>query len=145
MPERVQVRSMLFSHHDWNGVQVCALGPVVPPEVVPPEVVIPLEPPLLVPMVPPAVVDEPGVPRQPTSINNATNPRMIPPLVRPIYGGGDYFFLSFLRLQKRSPDQVSSMAQTLLSTRPVGRMISRRRSSVRSVAMPDDFLGQAIQ
>ena len=37
------------------------------------------------------------------------------------------------------------MAQTLLSTMPVGRHTSRSTSSVRSVGTPDDRLGQAIQ
>ena len=37
------------------------------------------------------------------------------------------------RWTSRRPDQVSSIAQTLLSTRPRGRPISRRTSSVRSV------------
>src|SRR5262249_31693865 len=55
-----------------------------------------------------------------------------------------HFLRSRSRLQKRSPDQVSSMAHTLLSTSPVGRISSRSRSSPRSVGTPEAFLGQAI-
>src|SRR5262249_54962269 len=60
----------------------------------------------------------------------------------------DYFLglgRSLTRITKRSPDQVSSTAQTLLSTRPACKPISRTRSSVKSVGTPEAFLGQAIQ
>src|SRR2546427_568356 len=50
-----------------------------------------------------------------------------------------------MRITKRSPDHVSSIAQTLLSTRPSGRPTSRSASSVRSLSTPELFLGQAIQ
>src|SRR5437016_5411479 len=40
--------------------------------------------------------------------------------------------------------RVSSTAQTLLSTRPVAKPISRTRSSVKSIGVPEAFLGQAI-
>src|SRR5215472_281 len=60
----------------------------------------------------------------------------------------EYHFLrlgrSLSRWTKRSPDQVSSTAQTLLSTKPASRPISRIRSSVRSVSTPEAFLGHAI-
>src|SRR5262245_34473715 len=57
---------------------------------------------------------------------------------------GCYFFRSRRRKTKRSPDQVSSMAQTLLSTRPAVSPTSRMTSSVRSLETPDARLGQAI-
>src|SRR5205814_10067137 len=57
-----------------------------------------------------------------------------------------YFFVrSARRTTKRRPDQVSSMAQTLLSTRPVSRPRPRTSASPRSVATPEDLLGQASQ
>src|SRR5205823_7021920 len=49
-----------------------------------------------------------------------------------------------LRQTKRRPDQTSLTAQTLLSTKPWGRPMSRRRFSSRSVATRADRLGQAI-
>ena len=50
-----------------------------------------------------------------------------------------------LRQTSRSPDQVASIAHTLLSTRPSGRATSRTTSSVMSVATPELRFGQAIQ
>src|SRR6202171_5037792 len=47
------------------------------------------------------------------------------------------------RTTKRSPDQVSSTAQTLLSTRPWARPYSRTTPSDKAVATPAVFLGQA--
>src|ERR1700739_3581751 len=44
-----------------------------------------------------------------------------------------------------SPDQVSSMAQTLMSTRPSGNARSRTTTSLRSVATPEAFFGQDTQ
>ena len=44
-----------------------------------------------------------------------------------------------------SADQVPSTAQTLLSTSPVERTVFRMAWSLRSVASPEDFFGQAIQ
>src|SRR5712664_786384 len=44
-----------------------------------------------------------------------------------------------------NPDQVSSMAQTFISTRPSGNAVSRRTFSVRSVATPDAFFGHDTQ
>src|SRR5262249_18028249 len=58
---------------------------------------------------------------------------------------GSYVFRSRRRKTKRRPDQVSSMAQTLLSTRPEARPTSRTTSSVRSVGTPDARLGHATQ
>ena len=49
------------------------------------------------------------------------------------------------RITKRRPDHVSSMAQTLLSTRPAARPTSRTTFSSRSVATPEARFGQAIQ
>src|SRR5229473_1510852 len=49
------------------------------------------------------------------------------------------------RMTNRSPDHVSSIAHTLLSTRPVGRATNRITSSVISVGTFDDFFGQATQ
>ena len=48
------------------------------------------------------------------------------------------------RYTKRNPDHVSSTAHTLLSTRPCARPTSRTTFSVRSVATPAVFFGQAI-
>jgi hypothetical protein len=47
-------------------------------------------------------------------------------------------------MTSRNPDQVSSIAHTLLSTSPVGNATARMTSSVMSVATPDDFFGHAI-
>ena len=47
-------------------------------------------------------------------------------------------------MTSRRPDQVSSIAQTLLSTRPVGSATSRTTSSDMSVGTPEDRFGQAI-
>jgi hypothetical protein len=44
-----------------------------------------------------------------------------------------------------SPDQVSSIAATFTSTRPVGRKMSRSTSSVMSVFTFEAFLGQENQ
>src|SRR6185503_7940697 len=52
---------------------------------------------------------------------------------------------SLRRMTSRNPDQISSTAQTLLSTRPVGSAISRITFSVMSVGTFEAFLGQAIQ
>src|SRR5215813_12134274 len=46
-------------------------------------------------------------------------------------------------MTRRSPDQTSSIAQTLLSTRPVGRATSRTTSSVMSVGTLAARFGQA--
>src|SRR5438477_5235347 len=48
---------------------------------------------------------------------------------------------SWRRMTKRRPDQVSSIAQTLLSTSPASRPTARITSSVKSVATPDAFFG----
>jgi len=48
-----------------------------------------------------------------------------------------------LRITRRSPDHVSSIAQTLLSTRPFASATSRTMFSVISVSTPELFLGQA--
>ncbi len=48
-------------------------------------------------------------------------------------------------ITKRNPDQISSMAQTLLSTRPVASPISRTSFAERSAATPEDFFGHATQ
>src|SRR5262245_56356384 len=53
-----------------------------------------------------------------------------------------FFGRSFTRMTNRRPDQVSSTAQTLLSTRPVARPMGRMMVSVSSVSTPDDFFGQ---
>ena len=52
---------------------------------------------------------------------------------------------SSLRQTSRSPDQVASIAHTLLSTRPSGSATSRTTSSVMSVATPELRFRQAIQ
>src|SRR5437879_3155414 len=44
-----------------------------------------------------------------------------------------------------NPDQMSSTAQTLISTRPSGNAVARRTFSVRSVATPDAFFGHDTQ
>src|SRR5436309_6108933 len=44
-----------------------------------------------------------------------------------------------------NPDHTPSTAATLISTKPLGRAISRTASSLMSVGKPDDFLGQEIQ
>src|ERR1700687_5895913 len=49
------------------------------------------------------------------------------------------------RMTNRSPDHVSSIAHTLLSTRPVGRATNRMKSAVISVGTFDAFFGQATQ
>src|SRR5690242_1614506 len=54
-------------------------------------------------------------------------------------GGGR----SARRITPRRPDHVSSIAQTLLSTRPEARKISRTTLSSRSVVTPDARLGHA--
>src|SRR3569623_3708560 len=48
------------------------------------------------------------------------------------------------RITRRSPDQVSSIAQTLLSTRPVGSATSRTTCSCTSVGSFDAAVGHAI-
>src|SRR5690242_2960453 len=52
---------------------------------------------------------------------------------------------SFKRYTNFSPDQVSSTAHTFTSTSPSPRPISRIEFSLRSVAIPEVFLGQEIQ
>jgi hypothetical protein len=49
-----------------------------------------------------------------------------------------------LRHTSRRLDHVSSIAQTLLSTRPIGRATSLTTCCVMSVASPDAFFGHAI-
>lgn len=49
------------------------------------------------------------------------------------------------RMTNFSPDQVSSIAHTLTSTRPLARPNSRTTPSPRSVTIPDDRLGQHTQ
>ena len=49
------------------------------------------------------------------------------------------------RIINFKPDQVSSTAQTLMSTNPSGRATARITSSVTSVATPDDFFGHETQ
>ena len=49
------------------------------------------------------------------------------------------------RRLKASPDQVSSIEQTLKSTQPVARPVSRTTLPSRSVLAPDAFFGQANQ
>ena len=49
------------------------------------------------------------------------------------------------RIISLRPDQISSTAQTLTSTRPIGRATSRITSSVMSVGTLEAFLGQLIQ
>lgn len=44
-----------------------------------------------------------------------------------------------------SPDQVSSIAQTFTSTRPLARAMERITSSVTSVGTLEAFFGQEIQ
>src|SRR5262249_52696549 len=56
-----------------------------------------------------------------------------------------FFGRSFKRKTRRRADQVSSTAQTLLSTRPLARAMSRTMFSLRSVSTPEAFLGQQIQ
>src|SRR5215471_13442788 len=55
---------------------------------------------------------------------------------------GVYTRRSF-RHTRRNPDHTSSMAQTLLSTRPRGSPTSRTASSFTVVATPEDRFGQA--
>src|SRR5947207_9238923 len=59
------------------------------------------------------------------------------------------FHLFDFRFSRRiinfNPDQVSSTAQTFMSTNPRGNAISRITSSVRSVEMPEDFFGHETQ
>src|SRR4029077_15879885 len=49
------------------------------------------------------------------------------------------------RIINFNPDQVSSIAQTLMSTKSSGRATARITSSVISVATPEDFFGQEAQ
>src|SRR5205807_9851733 len=51
----------------------------------------------------------------------------------------------FFGITNFSPDHTSSIAQTLISTRPSGSAVSRTTTSVRSVATPDDFFGHDTQ
>src|SRR5260370_16040157 len=44
-----------------------------------------------------------------------------------------------------NPDQTSSIAQTLMSTRPSGSAVSRTTTSVRSVATPEALFGHDTQ
>jgi hypothetical protein len=44
-----------------------------------------------------------------------------------------------------NPDQVSSIAQTLISTRPSGSAVFRTTTSVKSVATPEAFFGHDTQ
>src|SRR6185312_8549578 len=62
----------------------------------------------------------------------------------PAFGRTPGFGRFSTRTTRRSPLHVSSMAQTLLSTSPVGSATSRTAFSVMSVATPDAFLGHAI-
>src|SRR5687768_10170420 len=64
-------------------------------------------------------------------------------LMRPIRNRKDQ--RSDLRKTSLSPDQISSTAQTLTSTRPNGSATSRIVSSVMSVATFEAFLGQLTQ
>src|SRR5579862_10035090 len=48
----------------------------------------------------------------------------------------------FSRITNFSPDHTSLTAQTFTSTNPAAKPILRTSSSVRSVATPEDFLGQ---
>src|SRR5579863_2620621 len=43
------------------------------------------------------------------------------------------------------PDQVSSIAHTLISTRPSGSAASRTTTSLKSLSTPDDFFGHDTQ
>src|SRR4029077_4047866 len=63
---------------------------------------------------------------------------------------GKYHFLTggfrFIRRTLNfSPDQVSSIAHTFISTNPSGSATARTTSSVTSVGMPDDLFGQEAQ
>src|SRR5437764_1059718 len=49
------------------------------------------------------------------------------------------------RIINFNPDQVSSTAQTFVSTRPSGSATARMTSSVTLVGTPDDFLGHETQ
>src|ERR1051326_4548973 len=49
------------------------------------------------------------------------------------------------RIINFKPDQMSSTAQTLISTSPCGRAMPRITSSVMSVATPELFFGHEIQ
>src|SRR6266480_5699231 len=49
------------------------------------------------------------------------------------------------RIINFNPDQISSTAQTFMSTNPSGNAISRITSSVTSVEMPEDFFGHETQ
>src|SRR5882724_385228 len=44
-----------------------------------------------------------------------------------------------------NPDQISSTAQTLISTRPSGSAMLRTTTSLRSVEIPEDFFGHDTQ
>ena|GEM_PF-5732238 len=55
------------------------------------------------------------------------------------------FFLSSFRITSFRPDQTASTAQTLTSTRPIGKHISRIVSSVISVSTLEAFFGQLTQ
>src|SRR5262252_284726 len=54
-------------------------------------------------------------------------------------------FRCALGITNFSPDQTSSTAQTLMSTRPSGSAVSRTTTSLRSVATPLAFLGHDTQ
>src|SRR5260370_40448006 len=54
-------------------------------------------------------------------------------------------FRSSRRIINFNPDQVSSTAQTFMSTNPSGNAISRITSSVTSVEIPEDFFGHETQ
>jgi hypothetical protein len=49
------------------------------------------------------------------------------------------------RIINFNPDQMSSTAQTLVSTNPIGSATDRITSSVMSVGTPDDFFGHETQ
>src|ERR1700724_1053684 len=59
------------------------------------------------------------------------------------------FHLFDFRFSRRiinfNPDQVSSTAQTFMSTNPSGKAIARITSSVTSVEIPEDFFGHETQ
>src|SRR5882724_4352408 len=60
-------------------------------------------------------------------------------------GEGYLDFLFSRRIINFNPDQISSTAQTFMSTNPSGNAISRITSSVTSVEMPEDFFGHETQ
>src|SRR5207244_9041961 len=60
-------------------------------------------------------------------------------------GEGHLDFRFSRRIINFNPDQVSSTAQTFLSTNPSGKAISRTTSSVMSVGTLADFFGHETQ